>query len=364
MAEIYKGLLVFPVTSKDEDIYRAEMQEEFERLLKNIDIRCSRSYVFEQRKVSPRTYIGKGHLGIIAGMLKEEKYDALCFLKELTPTSRYNLEKELGAFVPVITDREEVIIEIFRRNARSAAAALQVELAFLRYELPRLKGAEGFSRPGGSIGTTGPGEQKLEYQRRNVLKRISVIKGKLKKIENNYRQQSKKRRGMFTAAICGYTNSGKSTLLNCLTGSDAATMTRPFSTLDTLVKRGYIEGDTMLFVDTIGFIRDLPSTLLIAFKTTLSTLSDVDLVIKMYDISAKDIGVQMGIVNEYVSEIAKNKKELVVFNKVDTKFGRTRLEAFRKRFPEAVFISAKKGENIDFLKQVLKKYKEKVKYQK
>jgi GTP-binding protein HflX len=359
----FNGLVVFPQFSQKDKIYREEFVDEFKMLLKNLSIVTKQVLEYEIKKIYPATYISGYRVQFIKKEILKNNISVIAFLIDLSSTQRFNLIKEFSDTDVTILDRQEVILEIFRLNATTKYAKLQVELAQLQYILPQLKGLSEFSRLGGRVGTRGPGEQQLEYDRRNILKRITTVKRKLKKLDTNYKVQSKKRKNIFKVAICGYANSGKTSLLNRLTRYDGKTMRRPFTTLDTRIKRSYVDRETILVIDTIGFIRNLPKNLFIAFKTTMNVLNDVDLLLILYDLAAKDIGIQIEAVENQLSNILKSpKNKVIVFNKIDKKIAVMRIESFKKRFSDAFFISAKNNEGIEKLKKSLKFSKEKVKY--
>ncbi len=363
MNEPYRGILIFPQRNIEQITYAPHIIKENITLLKNIDIGIKKVFNFKLRSVNPATFIGKGKLKEIFDYTAENDIEIIVFLNELSPSQKFNIEKLFSQLKVEIIDREEAIIYIFSQNAKTRFAKIQVELAYYRYLLPRLKGNTQFSRTGAGIRTRGPGEQKLEMDRRYILKRISHLKDKIKKMRTAFLEQSKKRKELFTVAICGYTNSGKTTLLNEITHAKGKTLKRPFTTLDILTKKRWLGDETIIFTDTIGFIRDLPKNLMEAFEDTIDIINNVDLIIELYDLSASDIGVQMEIVNDVLEKILKKPiNKIIIFNKIDKKMGKMREKAFKNRYPNALFISAKKNINIENLIKILKNQKEFVKY--
>ncbi|MCD6577865.1 GTPase HflX [bacterium] len=359
----FKGILIFPQRKIDQITYSQDIIKENITLLKNINIQIKKTFEFKLKNINPATYIGKGKLQEIYEYTSENDIEIIVFVNELSPTQKFNIEKLFATLNIDIIDREEAIISIFSKNAKTRFAKIQVELAYFRYLLPRLKGNTQFSRTGAGISTRGPGEQKLEMDRRYILKRIAHLKDKIKKMKAVFIEQSKKRKDLFTIAICGYTNSGKTTLLNKITHSHGKTLKRPFTTLDTLTKKRWLVNETVIFTDTIGFIRDLPKNLLEAFEGTIDVINNANIIIELYDLSAADIGVQINTVGNVLENILKNKiKHMVIFNKIDKKMGKLRHKSFEKRYSEAFFISAKENIGIEKFIDFLKIQKEFVKY--
>ncbi len=355
-------LIVYPLVNAEDTVFQKEFLREFRMLISAIGIHSVGERKFDLKRKLPATLISKYRMEQLAAEATEKDAEMLAFMGTLSPTQKFNLEEYFGPMGIFIIDREETIIEIFHEHAKTSEAKLQVELARLKYLLPRLKGRNDLSRLGAGIGTRGPGEQTLEYEKRTVLKRISAINKRIKKLSVDYSEQGKQRKGLFQAALCGYANSGKTTVLNSLAKFNSKTMNKPFTTLDTLVKKSWVGGENILVVDTIGFIRNLPKGLELAFKTTMNILNQVDLIILLYDLSARDLGIQMETVESHLEKILDEKKQvLTVFNKLDLRSARDRHQAFSKRFPEGVFISGKTGEGLSQFKAILKNYKEKVK---
>jgi len=309
--------------------------------------------------INPKFFIGKGKVGEIKS-LYSSKIRLVIFNNELTPTQIRNLEKELN--LKVIT-RTELIMDIFAIHAKSKTARLQVELAQLSYELPRITGkGTMLSRLGGGIGTRGPGEQKLEIDRRLIKRRIYLIKKKLKEIEIGKAEQRKSRSSHeFKVAIVGYTNSGKSSLLRSLTKADVVIEDRLFATLDTTTRRlwlGFINNlpVNIVITDTVGFIRDLPHGLIESFKSTLQDTLDADLLIHLIDITSLNFLEKKEIVEKTLFEIgATNIPILNCFNKIDI-LSEKELLNYRLLYPNYIFISAVQKRNMEVLKNKIKNY--------
>ncbi|HEY3000189.1 MAG TPA: GTPase HflX [Acidimicrobiales bacterium] len=284
--------------------------------------------VFQRRtSPDPPTYVGKGKAEELAEIAVATDCDTVVFDNELTPAQQFNLEKLLGR---TAIDRTAVILDIFAQNAHSQEGKAQVELAQLRYRLPRLRRragalsqqAGGMSAAGGArIGTRGPGETQLEVDRRRIVRRIHKLEGDLRDIERHRSTQRKaQRRGALQkVAIVGYTNAGKSTLLNRLTDAGALVEDRLFATLDATTRRLSLPGgERVLLTDTVGFIRKLPHQLVQAFRSTLDVAVDADLLVHVVDASAPDVGGNIRAVREVLAEIgADGVPELLAFNKSD-----------------------------------------------
>ncbi len=309
-----------------------------------------------QRRDEPdRTYfVGKGKAEELRMVSEEVDADTVVFDTELSPVQSRNLERLLGR---TAIDRTAVILDIFAQNARTAEGKAQVELAQLRYRLPRLKGkGGGLSQQGGGIGTRGPGETKLEVDRRRLLERVRRLETQLDDLQKVRRTQRKWRRRsrQATVALVGYTNAGKSTLLNQLTDAGVLTENRLFSTLDPTVRRLALPGgEVVLLSDTVGFVRNLPHALVEAFKSTLEETAEADLLIHIVDASAADPQGNMRAVDIVLEEIgASAVPQLVVFNKTDVAWP-IHVEALLREFPNAVSVSASTGAGIVELLEVL-----------
>ncbi len=298
----------------------------------------------------PATYLGKGKASELAGLGKALDIDLLVVDGELSPVQQRNLQH---IFEVDVVDRVALILDIFALHATSRAGMAQVELAMLRYRLPRLrgKGIE-MSRLGGGIGTRGPGETKLETDRRRVLRRISQLERELKNLATVRETQHKARRRseMPSAALVGYTNAGKSSLLNALTDSDVLVQDQLFSTLDATVRRVDLpSGRAALLSDTVGFVRDLPHQLIESFRSTLEEAVNTDLLLHVVDASADQPERQIGAVRETLESIdAHQMPELLLLNKADA-VSPEALTRLINLHPDAVVVSAVVGTGLDQL---------------
>lgn len=321
------------------------------------------------RTINPGLYIGKGKAEQLAGRVKRFKADVVIFDNNLSPAQIRDLEKIIKVKV---LDRSELILDIFATKAKTKQAKLQVSLAQLEYTYPRLTrmwshldtvtGAAGGTAAGavGGIGTRGTGEQQLEIDRRLVSKRITELKRELAKIDKRKIREIEARRGQFKICLVGYTNAGKSTLLNALTGSDVMVEDKLFATLDTRTRKWRPDkGVDLLLSDTVGFVRNLPHQLVASFKATLEEAVNADLLLHIVDVSNHEALKQVESVNVVLDEIGCGKKPaLVVLNKVDVVKDISRLETLQTIFPDSASISAKSGVGFNKLSEaVLHRYK-------
>jgi GTP-binding protein HflX len=300
----------------------------------------------------PATYIGKGKAEELRELCLDVDADTVVFDDDLSPAQQRNLEAALGR---TAISRTEVILDIFAQNARTTEGRAQVELAQLRHRLPRLRGrGKAFSQQGAGIGTRGPGETKLEVDRRRLLARVARLESDLKQVTATRRTQRKGRgrAGNRTVSIVGYTNAGKSTLLNRLTDAGVLVEDRLFATLDPRVRRLDLPGgEAVLLADTVGFVRKLPHQLVEAFRSTLEAVTESDLLLHLVDASAADPDGQITAVRTVLDEIgAGDIPELRVFNKADVSTDAPLLVA---EHPGAVAISALSGTGIEGLLSVL-----------
>ena len=263
-----------------------------------------------------RTYVGSGKLDEIKTYIISHHIDLAIFDDELTPSQLRNIEKELKIR---ILDRTNLILDIFAQRAKTAYAKTQVELAQYEYLLPRLTGLwTHLERQQGGIGLRGPGETEIETDRRIIREKISILKERLKKIDRQMITQRKNRGKLVRVALIGYTNVGKSTLMNLLSKSDVFAENKLFATLDATVRKVVIGNLPFLLSDTVGFIRKLPHHLVESFKSTLDEVRDADLLLHVIDISHKGFEEQMGIVLQTLQEInAADKQVIAIFNKID-----------------------------------------------
>ena len=297
-------------------------------------------------KFSPATMLGSGKTDDLARLVKEREANLVVFDSGLSPSQQVNLEKAVST--PVI-DRPGIILDIFALHARTREAKLQVELAQLEYLLPRLAGGwTHLERQEGSIGTRGPGETQLETDRRLVRKRISDLKNKLKEIETERHTQRKQREGIFKVCLVGYTNAGKSTLFNLLTGEDVLAESYLFATLDSTTRRVKLSGRNMLLLsDTVGFIKKLPISLVASFKSTLMEVSGADLLLHVVDIADRFFEEQISTVNSILTEIGGGDIPIIhIFNKIDLRNDPDLFRSLLGRYPGGRFISASTAEGI------------------
>lgn len=307
-----------------------------------------------QRPTAPY-YIGKGKAELIRDSIQKQRVTSVIFDDELSPAQGRNLETLLSRKV---LDRTQLILDIFAQRARSREGRLQIELAQLQYLLPRLTRMwNHLSRQTGGIGTRGPGETQLEVDRRRVQERIARLERELEAVRKTraVQRQGRKRHQWPVAAVVGYTNAGKSTLLNLLTGADLVAADQLFATLDPTTRSFTLPNkQRVLLTDTVGFLRKLPHTLIESFKATLEEVHEADLLIHVADLSHPRIDEQMEAVDSVIKELdAYGKQTLIVFNKIDNLTDRDPVKAYLQRFPGSVAISARTGEGVADLVQAL-----------
>jgi GTP-binding protein HflX len=301
-----------------------------------------------QRRETPdqTTYLGKGKVAELAALAAHHDADVVIFDNDLSPAQTRNLERELELKV---LDRSEVILDIFAARARTYEARLAVELAQLEYSLPRLKRMwTHLSRLKMGIGMRGPGEKQLEVDRRLVEKRIHDLTQELGEIHARRERQVAARHDHMTVSLVGYTNAGKSTLLNALTGADELAEDKLFATLDTRTRRWRLPGwGPVLLSDTVGFIRDLPHRLIASFKATLEETRQADLLLHVADASSPIVDAQIAAVRAVLEELGvEDKDTLLVLNKIDAVPDRTDRERLLARYPHAIAISARTGDGM------------------
>ena len=295
----------------------------------------------------PANYIGRGKIEELDQLVKAEDADVIIFDNDLSPAQGRNLEKATGTKV---IDRTELILDIFASHAQTYESRLAVELAQLEYSLPRLKRMwTHLSRLKMGIGMRGPGEKQLEVDRRLVEKRISDLKTDLKKILSRKERTVAARHDHMTVSLVGYTNAGKSTLMNTLTGADVLSADQLFATLDTRTRRWQLpQWGPVLLSDTVGFIRDLPHRLIASFKATLEEARQADLLLHVADASNPAVYEQVSAVYDVLQELDIEEKDaLLVLNKIDAIDDRARLDGLMQRYPNAIAVSARSGEGLE-----------------
>ena len=357
--------------NKEEQVY--EYLEELRFLAETDGIIGDKFFVQKLDRANSRTYVGPGKLEEIKTYITEREIGYIIFDDELSPSQMRNIERETGA---AVIDRTGLILDIFAQRAQTAYAKTQVELAQYQYLLPRLTGMwTHLERQRGGVGMRGPGESQLETDRRIVLDKIKRLKDHLQKIDRQMISQRGNRGSMKRVALVGYTNVGKSTLMNLLAKSDVFAENKLFATLDTTVRKVVIENTPFLLSDTVGFIRKLPTQLVESFKSTLDEVREADVLMHVVDISHPNFEDQIRVVNQTLTDIGvKDKPCYMVFNKIDQysyeeydefsmkeKTSRNyTLEEFEnswmsKENTPCIFISAKERSNIDKLKEDLLK---------
>ncbi len=313
--------------------------------------------ILHREKPTPNLFIGKGKVEELHTLCVEKGINTVIFNDDLSGTQQRNLEEALG--VKTI-DRTQLILDIFAQHARSLEGKIQVELAQLEYLLPRLTGRGIFlSRLGGGIGTRGPGERKLEVDRRRIRKRITKLKEELESLRLRRQALRRKREDFFlpSIAIIGYTNAGKSTLMNALTDSHQMVRQSLFTTLDSLARRFILPNNQrVIFLDTVGFLNRLPHRLIEAFKATLEEVTEADILLHVLDVSHPKAKEQAEAVYEVLSQInAMNKPIVTALNKIDKLESDFILERFKRNFPNSVAISALKRQHIDKIVEKIEK---------
>jgi GTPase len=324
----------------------AEPLEELEGLATTAGTRVVGQLTQRREAPDAATYLGSGKVSELVGMVAAKDADVVIFDNDLSPGQTRNLEKYTGVKV---LDRTELILDIFASRARTHEAKLAVELAQLEYSMPRLKRMwTHLSRQKKGVGLRGPGEKQLEEDRRLVERRIDDLRRQLKVIERRKEREVAARREQMTICLVGYTNAGKSTLLNTLTGSDVFVQDALFATLDTRTRRWQLPGwGPVLLSDTVGFIRDLPHHLIASFKATLVEAREANLLLHVADGSNPAVGEQITSAYQVLEEIGIQQKDtLLVINKVDALADHVHLGSLLNRYPRALPISARSGQGL------------------
>jgi GTPase len=373
--EIYaeNTILVGLVTPQQNDERSREYLDELAFLAETAGALPVKRFVQRLDYPNPRTFVGQGKLDEIRQFIVDhEEVGMVIFDDELSPLQLRNIEKELKVKV---LDRTSLILDIFAKRAQTAHAKTQVELAQCQYMLPRLTRLwTHLERQRGGIGMRGPGETQIETDRRIILNKISLLKQQLAAIDRQKAVQRKNRGKMVRVALVGYTNVGKSTLMNLLSKSDVFAENKLFATLDTTVRKVIVDNLPFLLTDTVGFIRKLPTNLIESFKSTLDEVREADLLVHIVDISHPNFEEQYEVVNATLAEInnKEQKPTILVFNKIDAfthtpqdadDLGEKRRENYSleelermwmaRLGKDCIFISAREKENIDTLKQLL-----------
>ena len=350
--ESEERVILVGVQVGDEDTQQS--LDELEELADTAGAITAGKIIQSREAVHPGTYIGKGKIEEVRSLMLAVDATGIICDDELSPAQMNNLEHELECKV---MDRTLLILDIFAKHATTSEGKIQVELAQLRYRSARLVGLRAsLSRLGGGIGTRGPGEKKLETDRRLIRKRITALKEELSQVERHREllRTGRSRGNLKTAAIVGYTNAGKSTLLNALTGSQVLSQDKLFATLDPTTRSLTLEdGQQLLLTDTVGFIRKLPHNLVEAFKSTLEEAKYADYIIHVADVSNPQVELQMHVVYDTLRELgADGKKTITVFNKQDVA-GDVTVRDLRADY--TVKTSAKTGEGLQELQELLGK---------
>ncbi len=335
-----------------------EHLDELELLSQTAGAETAFKIIQDRSRVDSAFYIGKGKAEEIAQLVELNNIDLVIFDDDLNPIQARNLENLINR---KIIDRSGLILDIFASHAKTKEAKTQVELAQLQYMLPRLTRAwTHLSKQYGGIGTKGPGETQIETDRRMIRTRISHLKGKLEKIEAQRLTKVAHRKDFIKASLVGYTNAGKSTLLNLLTDSEVLVENKLFATLDSTTRSLQLDNKlTLLLSDTVGFIRKLPHHLVASFKSTLNEVREADIILHVIDVSHPFFEDHIAVVDQTLKELGAERKTFVkVFNKVDALQDKERMDYILRKYPGSIFISAARGINIGRLKEKLQKITE------
>ena len=362
-----RAVLVGVITQYETAEQSKEYLEELQFLVDTAGAETVKIFTQKLQKPDRSTFVGAGRLEDIKAFVTEEEIDIVVFDDELTPSQLRNIENVLGV---KILDRNNLILDIFAGRAQTAQAKSQVELAQLQYLLPRLTRLwTHLERQKGGIGMRGPGESQIETDRRLILEKISLLKEKLKLIDRQNETQRKNRVAMVRVALVGYTNVGKSTIMNMISKSEVFAENKLFATLDTTVRKVVIENVPFLLSDTVGFIRKLPHHLVECFKSTLDEVREADILIHVVDVSHPNFEDQIRTVNETLKDLGViDKPTITLFNKIDAyqpiqnhegeEVEPLTLDDFKhswmaKNNSPAIFISATQRENIDEFRKLL-----------
>jgi len=365
-----RAVLVGIITPNESEEQEREYLEELAFLVETAGGETIRTFTQRMQRPERATFVGSGKLDEIKSFVDAEEADMVVFDDELTPSQLRNIERELKV---KILDRSNLILDIFANRAKTAQAKTQVELAQLQYLLPRLTRMwTHLERQKGGIGMRGPGETQIESDRRMILNKISLLKEKLKQIDKQNETQRKNRGELIRVALVGYTNVGKSTIMNMISKSDVFAENKLFATLDTTVRKVVVDNLPFLLSDTVGFIRKLPHHLVECFKSTLDEVREADILVHVVDISHPNFEDHIHTVNETLKDLgAIDKPMITVFNKIDAytptevhtqgheeEVKAPTIEDFKnswmaKHSSPAVFISATEKQNIEEFRQLL-----------
>lgn len=366
--EMEKTVSVAVIEQGSDERKAADYLDELEFLALTAGVQSVKRFTQKMERANSRTYTGSGKLAEIKEYIEQNEIKLVLFDDELTPSQLRNIEKELGCR---ILDRTNLILDIFAQRAKTAYAKTQVELAQYQYLLPRLTRMwTHLERQRGGIGMRGPGESQIETDRRIILTKISYLKEQLKKIDRQMASQRGNRGSLVRVALVGYTNAGKSTLMNLLSKSELFAENKLFATLDTTVRKMVIENVPFLLSDTVGFIRKLPTQLIESFKSTLDEVREADVLLHVVDISHPNFEDQIKVVDQTLKEIGvKDKPVYLIFNKIDAyrhveqneysideeRAENISLERLEKMWfakeKASIFISAKERTNIENLRK-------------
>lgn len=350
-----KAILVGLYGQETHQTKALEYIDELEMLVKTAGGEAAKKVLQNRDTPDPITYIGKGKLQELTSLAEEHKAEMIVFDDDLSPTQARNVQKAVNIKV---LDRSGLILDIFASRAKTAASKTQVELAQLQYLLPRLtRYWTHLSRQKGGIGTKGPGETQIETDRRIIGRRITMLKGKLKKLDKQRQTQRKGRTDTLRIALVGYTNVGKSSLLNALTNTGVKAENKLFATLDSTVRRFETRHTTVLLSDTVGFIRKLPHHLVDSFKSTLDEIRESDILIHVMDASSPSALEYKTVVDKTLDSIgAAEKPTILAFNKIDAVTSPEVTAALQREYPEAVFMSASRGIGLDRLEEQIESH--------
>jgi len=368
-----KAVLIGIITQQQVEKVAIESINELEFLALTAGAKAEKKVLQKMLKKNSKTFIGKGKVDEIKIFIESQKIDVVIFDDELSPTQLRNIERVLKC---KILDRTNLILDIFAFRASTAYSRKQVELAQYQYLLPRLTNLwTHLSKQKGGIGMKGPGEKEIETDRRVIRKKISLLKEQLRKIDIQMETQRKKRKSMIRVSLVGYTNVGKSTLMNVISKSNVLAENKLFATLDTKMKKVVLKNTPFLLSDTVGFIRKLPTQLIESFKSTLDEVRESDILIHVVDISSPNFEEHMNSVNQTLKDLnVLNTPQITVFNKIDLfsftkkdsddltdwEFKNFDLEYWKKTWMKktnnnSVFISAIRKKTLEEFKDLLHK---------